>query len=154
MICYHKTPLPNAAQIDIPSLDLRRSELPRIVSEYIEDATYALHAADDCLDQQDIEWILDGAAFGGELTISGIEKATLRAVALKMIGDLTGAARLLGMSRVALERWIRPRNGRFYDRCWSYSSERRGQSMFRGCGERWVSYAARSWPQRLIPSRG
>jgi hypothetical protein len=111
MICYRKTLLPNAAQIDIPPLDSRRSDLPRIVSEYIEDAAHALHAPDDCLDQQDIEWILDHAAFGGELTISGIEKAALRAVALKMTGDLTGAARLLGMARVSLERWIKRRSG-------------------------------------------
>lgn len=111
MICYRRTLLPNAAQIDIPSLDLRRADLPRLVSEYIEDATHVLHAPDDCLEQQDIEWILDHAAFGGELTISGIEKAALRAVALKMTGDLTGAARLLGMARVSLERWIKRRNG-------------------------------------------
>jgi hypothetical protein len=111
MICYRKTRLPNAARIDIPSLDSRRADLPRLVSEYIEDSTHALHAPDDCLDQHDIEWILDHAAFGGELTISGIEKAALRAVALKMTGDLTDAARLLGMARVSLERWIKRRNG-------------------------------------------
>lgn len=110
MICYRTTLLPNAAQIDIPSLNSRRSDLPRLVSEYIDDATHALRAPDDCLDQQDKEWILDHAAFGRELTISGIEKAALRAVALKMTGDLTAAARLLGMARVSLERWIKRRN--------------------------------------------
>ncbi|TMQ15812.1 MAG: hypothetical protein E6J90_14305 [Deltaproteobacteria bacterium] len=110
MICYQRTLLPNAAQIDIPSLDSRRSDLPRLVSEYIEDAAHALHAPDDCLDAQDISWILDHAAFGGELTLSGIEKAALRAVALKITGDLTGAAKLLGMARVSLERWIKRRN--------------------------------------------
>jgi len=111
MICHRRMPLPNAAQIDIPSLDSRRSDLLRIVSEYIADATHALRAPDGCLDQQDIEWILDHSAFGGELTISGIEKAALRAVALKMTRDLTRAARLLGMARVSLERWIRRRTG-------------------------------------------
>jgi hypothetical protein len=111
MICYRQTLLPNAAQIDIPSLDSRRFDLPRIVSEYIEDATHTLHASDDCLDQQDIEWILDHSTFKGELTISGIEKAALRAVALRMTGDLTSAAELLGMARISLERWIRRRNG-------------------------------------------
>lgn len=110
MICSRKTLLPNAAQIDIPSLDSRESDLPRLVSEYIEDAIHALQADDDCLDREDIQWIIDHAAFGGELTISGIEKAALRAVALRMTGDLTGAARLLGMARVSLERWIKRRS--------------------------------------------
>jgi hypothetical protein len=107
MICSRGTLLPNAAQIDLPPLDSRRSDLPRIAREYIEDAIHALHASDDCLDQRDIEWIL---TFGDALTISGIEKAALRAVALKMSGDLTEAARMLGMARVSLERWIKRRN--------------------------------------------
>jgi hypothetical protein len=106
MICSRATLLPNAAQIDIPSLDSRRLDLLRIVTEYIEDAIHALHAPDDCLDRQDIEWILDRSAFEGELTIAGIEKAALRTVALKMTGDLTSAASVLGMARVSLERWI------------------------------------------------
>jgi hypothetical protein len=110
MICSRGTPLPNAAQVDIPPLDSRRLDLPRIAKEYIEDATHALHAPDDCLGRQDIEWILDHSAFGGQLAISGIEKAALRAVALKLTGDLTNAARLLGMARVSLERWIKRRN--------------------------------------------
>jgi hypothetical protein len=109
MICSRGTLLPNAAQIEIPALSSRRHDLPRIASEYIEDAAHLLHASDDCFAPQDIEWVLDRAAFGTELTISGIEKAALRAVALKMTGDLTGAARLLGMARVSLERWIRRR---------------------------------------------
>lgn len=109
-ICSRRAHLPNSAQIDIPSLDSRYSDLPRIVSEYIEDATHAVHAVDDCLGAQDIEWILDHAAIGAELTISGIEKAAVRAVALKISGDLTKAAKLLGMARVSLERWIKRRN--------------------------------------------
>jgi hypothetical protein len=111
MICYRRTPLPNAAQIDIPSLDTRRSDLPRIVSEYIEDATHMFGAPDDCLDAQDSQWILDHSTFGAELTLSDIEKAALRAVAVRLTGHLTRAANRLGMARVSLERWIRRRNG-------------------------------------------
>lgn len=106
MICSRRTLLPNAAQIDIPSLESRRSDLPRVVSEYIEDATHALRAPDDCLNAQDIKWIVEHSAFGAELTLSDIEKAALRSVALKLTGDLTKAASLLGMARVSLERWI------------------------------------------------
>jgi len=106
MICARRTPLPNAAQIDIPPLESRHSDLPRIVSEYIEDAAHALRAPDDCLNAQDIKWILDHSAFGAELTLSDIEKAALRGVALKLTGDLSKAASLLGMARISLERWI------------------------------------------------
>lgn len=109
MICSRGTLLPNAAQIEIPTLSSRRADLPRIASEYIEDAAHLLHTTDDCFSPRDIEWVLDRAAFGTELTISDIEKAALRVVALRMAGDLTSAARLLGMARVSLERWIRRR---------------------------------------------
>jgi hypothetical protein len=106
MICDRGTRLPNATQIDIPLLESRRSDVPRIVSEYVEDAMHALRAPEECLESQDVEWILEHASFGGELTLAGIEKATLRAVALKMTGDLTLAARRLGMARISLERWV------------------------------------------------
>jgi hypothetical protein len=109
MICSRRASLPNAAQIDIPSLDSRRADLPRIVSEYIEDAAHAFHAPDDCLGEQDIGWILDHSAVGIGLTISGIEKAALRAVAIRITDDLTKAAKLLGMARISLERWVRRR---------------------------------------------
>jgi hypothetical protein len=70
-----------------------------------------LRAPDDCLNAQDIKWILDHSASGAELTLSDIEKAALRALALKLTGDLARAASLLGMARVSLERWIRRRSG-------------------------------------------
>lgn len=99
------------AQIDIPSLETRRAELPRIVSEYIEDAIHALHGPDDCLKPSDVEWIMSRASLANDLTIPDIEKTVLRMVALRLTGDRAKAARLLGMARVSLERWLRRRNG-------------------------------------------
>jgi len=98
-----------AAQIDIPDLDARRSDLPRIVSEYIEDAMNILSAPDGCLDEKDINWILERSALGNRITIPGIEKAVLRMVAIRMTESRTDAARLLGVRQVSLENWIRRR---------------------------------------------
>lgn len=99
------------AQIVIPPLETRRVELPRIVSEYIEDAIDALHAPDDCMTTADIEWITSRASLGNDPAIPDIEKAVLRMVALRLTGNTTKAAALLGMARVSLERWLRRRNG-------------------------------------------
>jgi DNA-binding NtrC family response regulator len=109
MVCSEESTVFGAAQIEVPSLDTRRADLPRIVNEYVEDAVDLLQAPDDCLDPEDIQWIMTRATLAREITIPGIEKAVLRAVAVRMTHDLTNAARLLGMARVSLERWMRRR---------------------------------------------
>jgi hypothetical protein len=91
--------------LDIPSLRSRSSELLRIVSEYANDAIASLHAPDGCFEARDAEWVMKHFA----VTISEIEKATLRVVAIKASRDLTNAARRLGMALVSLTRWLRPR---------------------------------------------
>jgi hypothetical protein len=111
MICSRPTLLPSAAQIDIPPLESRCSDLRRIVSEYIDDAIHALRAPDGCLDAREIEWIVDQATFGNMLTMSNIEKAAFRVVALKVTGNLSRGAELLEMAPVSLGRWIRRRGG-------------------------------------------
>jgi len=101
----------NIARIDIPSLDTRRDELPRIVCEYIDDAIDRLDAPSDCLNARDVERIMSSAAFGSQVTIPAIEKATLRAVALKVaLGDRVKAATLLGMALNSLTRWVHRRS--------------------------------------------
>jgi hypothetical protein len=97
--------LPNAAQIEIPSLDSRRSEFLRIVREYVEDAARTLQVPDSCLDSADINWIVKHSALDCEPTHSDIEKAALRITAIKITHDLGEAAELLGMRKVSLERW-------------------------------------------------
>jgi hypothetical protein len=99
------------AQIDIPPLETRRAELPRIVREYIEDAIHVLHAPDDCLTASDVDWIMSSASLANDLAIPDIEKTVLRMVALRLTADLAKAARLLGMAPVSLARWLRRRNG-------------------------------------------
>jgi hypothetical protein len=100
----------SAAQIDIPSLETRRLDLPRIVREYVEDAIDILHAPGNCMDARDIEWIIDRSALANDIAIPDIEKAAFRVVAVKLTRDLSKAASLLGMARVSLERWLRRRH--------------------------------------------
>jgi hypothetical protein len=95
-----------AAPIEIPSLATRRAELPGIVREYLEDAIDALHAPAACVDSDTIQWIIGRASLSADITIPDIEKAAVRSVALRMTGDLTTAAAVLGMARVSLERWL------------------------------------------------
>jgi hypothetical protein len=95
-----------AAPIEIPSLQTRRGELRRIVCEYLEDAIAALHAPVACLDANVVQWIIDRSSLSADPTIPDIEKAAVRLVAVRMTGDLTRAAAVLGMARVSLERWL------------------------------------------------
>jgi hypothetical protein len=113
MVCSEGSTVLGAAQIDVPSLDTRRADLPRIVNEYVDDVVDLLQAPDDCLDPEDTQWIMNRATLAREITIPGIEKAVLRTVAVKMTHDLTKAARLLGMTRVSLERWMSRRGEQF-----------------------------------------
>jgi hypothetical protein len=56
----------------------------------------------------DRTWVLDHAAS----TLPEIETATLCLVALRMAGTVTGAAKQLGMSSVALRQWMSRRRRR------------------------------------------
>jgi hypothetical protein len=59
-----------------------------------------------CFDSNTIQWIIDRSAVSGDVTIPDIEKAAVRCVVLRITGDLTEAATLLGMARVSLKRWL------------------------------------------------
>jgi hypothetical protein len=99
-----------SSPIDIPSLATRRSDLSRIVSEYVEDVTSLLGAPADCLNAKDIEWIMTSSAPTKDLSIPDIEKAVWRIVAVRTTNGLSRAAALLGMARVSLERWLQRRH--------------------------------------------
>ena len=97
------------APILIPPLRARASELPRIVDEYARDAISTLGADATGFADADRTWVLEHAAG----SLSEIEKATLRIVALRQTGSIVQAAIRLGMSHVALSQWIgRRRIGR------------------------------------------
>jgi len=93
------------APIRVPSLTGRASELPRIVDEYVLDAMVGLGARGDCLTEEDRAWLLKRAVS----SLSEIEKATRRLVALRTSSTISQAAARLGMAPVSLSRWIERR---------------------------------------------
>lgn len=86
--------------IVVPSLETRRSELPRIVEDYLRDA---LGWSSD----EDRDRVL-AYAYDTE-SLATIEVATLRLAALGQAGTLTKAAQKLGITHGALSRWIHRR---------------------------------------------
>ena len=90
------------APIRLPPLSARVSELPRIVDEYALDAISTLGEDAAGFTDADRTWVLDHSVG----TLPEIEAATLRLVALRISLTVTGAAEMLGMSHVALSRWL------------------------------------------------
>jgi hypothetical protein len=93
------------APIRLPSLADRSRELPRIVDEYALDAIAALSAHYTCFTDRDRAWILEYRAS----SLSEIEKATLRLVALRTSPNVSVAAERLGMAPISLSRWAHRR---------------------------------------------
>lgn len=87
--------------IVVPSLAERGAELPRIIDEYGQDAVRSLRASSP-FRPLDREWI---ATYSAE-SLPDIEKGTRRLVALRECGSAAAAALMLGMSHVALNKWI------------------------------------------------
>lgn len=95
-----------ATPIVIPSLNRRSPELSRIVDEYIQDATDELGFERSGFPQRLRDWVINDDA----ASLSRIESTTWRLVALQMAGGHLGrAAKLLGMARWSLARWIQRR---------------------------------------------
>jgi hypothetical protein len=90
----------------VPPLTARAEELPRIIEGYGQDAVAALGARPDAFTAEDQAWIAQNYAS----TLHEVEKATMRLVALRMAGSISGAAELLGMAPVSLRRWISRRS--------------------------------------------
>ncbi|TMQ11965.1 MAG: hypothetical protein E6J90_33095 [Deltaproteobacteria bacterium] len=93
------------APICVPPLAAREAELPRIIDEYARDAITELNAGRSAFTDADHAWVREHAA--GSLT--EIEKATLRLVALRASRNTTVAAARLGMAQVSLVRWLERR---------------------------------------------
>lgn len=91
--------------IEVPPLGVRRAELPRIIQAYADDAIVALHASPSCFSQDDHDWVMKHDA----RSLSDIEKATFRIVALKMSDSICQATKVLGMTAVSLSHWLRRR---------------------------------------------
>jgi hypothetical protein len=86
----------------VPPLRERAGDLKRIVDEYARDAIAALRAPRAGFTNRDRAWILQHRAS----SLSEIEKATLRLVAIRASRSISAAAARLGMAPVSLLRWI------------------------------------------------
>src|ERR1044071_5103318 len=82
--------------IEVPPLTGRMGELPRIVDEYVLDAIVELAPPPRslALAERDRTWLVEHAAV---MSLSEIEKATLRLVALRSSANMSHAAGRLGM---------------------------------------------------------
>jgi hypothetical protein len=91
--------------IEVPDIAARASDLSRIVDEYVFDAIVELAPAPRSLvlTERDRQWLIENAA---TTSLSEIEKATLRLVALRTSANLSRAAARLGMATVSLSRWV------------------------------------------------
>jgi hypothetical protein len=94
-----------AEPIAIPPLAERGAELEGVIDGYIEDARAALRAT-VIPDPRDRAWIRRYA----DRSLPQIERAALRLVALREAGGVTRAAARLGISHVALSRWLARRH--------------------------------------------
>jgi hypothetical protein len=90
------------APIEILPLGSREIELSRIVRAYAGEAIARLRAPILCFSEDDRDWVMKHDA----KSLSGIEKATLRIIALKVTNNVHQAARVLGMAQVSLSRWL------------------------------------------------
>lgn len=87
--------------IRIPPLTLRTSEIDKIIWSYANDAICKLSAYDDSFTDEDHTWVKMHACD----SLSDIEKATMRLVALRVARNRSNAAEILGMAPVSLARW-------------------------------------------------
>lgn len=89
--------------IIVPPVRTRSADLPLIVERYADDAVIELGARrEHHFKPGDRDWIVAEES----KSLSTIQTATLRLVALRKAGNVSRAAALLGMAAVSLKRWI------------------------------------------------
>jgi hypothetical protein len=93
-------------RIVIPPLDTRKTEIDRLISEYVREAAGRLYATRRVrLVPADREWLRTSAC----ASLSELRTATLRLVAVREAGNVNAASALLGISHVALAKWLSSR---------------------------------------------
>jgi len=90
--------------VRVASLAHRVSDLDRLISEYIADATRALDVGGTRIPER-----MHDAILWHTKTLADLEKVVMRIVALKSAASVSEAARRLGMAPVSLTRWARHR---------------------------------------------
>jgi FHA domain-containing protein len=97
-------------RIVIPPLDARKTEIDRLISEYVREAAGRLYATKRIrLSPADREWLRTSACE----SLPELRTAVLRLVAVREAGGVTAASALLGLSHVGLAKWL---NGRGFSK--------------------------------------
>jgi hypothetical protein len=90
-------------RIVIPPLDARKTEIDRLISEYMREAAAQLYATKRVrLAPADREWLRTSAC----TSLPELRTATLRLVAVREAENISAASALLGISHVALASWL------------------------------------------------
>lgn len=109
VVCSRETPerpATIAPSFVVPALaDRTASDVGRIVFEYAFDAIRELNAEETSFTAADGEWVVSHEA----TSFADIETTTLRIVALRESGNVHRAAKRLGLSHVALGKWLKRR---------------------------------------------
>jgi hypothetical protein len=95
----------NAAPIVVPPLTARKDEIERIIEGYAVDAAGPLDLGEHWLNAAERAWMRDNLH-----TLAEIQKATIRLAAIRQAGSMTAGAARLGISHVAMLKWLRTHN--------------------------------------------
>lgn len=129
------------SRIVIPPLDARKTEIDRLISEYVLEAAQRLYCTKRVrLSAADREWLRTSACE----SLPELRTATLRLVAVREAGSVNAASALLGISHFGLAKWL---NGRVL----TAASFRRDLTLDRIT----AAYAVTEWsPAWAGPGRG
>lgn len=94
-----------ATSIVVPPLSERANEIDRIIDEYAADAIAKLGAKPTSFTAQEHHWLRHRRP----RSVAEVARATERLVAIREYGGITKAAARLGITHVALSRWLERR---------------------------------------------
>lgn len=93
--------------IEIPPLEVRRDEIPRIVEFFLNEGRRTLKLGRswrDLLDERELAWL------SAQTSLAEIAKACLRLLAVRISSGVRVAAKRLGIAPVSLTRWLERRD--------------------------------------------
>jgi hypothetical protein len=94
------------APIVIPPLDHRKTEIDRLINEYVVEAAKRLYCTKPVrLSSEDRAWLRTQTYD----SLAEIQTSTLRLVAVREAGTVNAGSALLGISHVALTKWLNSR---------------------------------------------
>jgi hypothetical protein len=119
-------------RIVIPPLGARKTELDRLIREYLREAAALLGGTKHVrLSPADRAWLRTSAS----ASLPELRTATLRLVAVRVAKDVQAASTLLGISHVALRKWLNDRGFSKLEAAGSKAKATRRSGPRRGAGQ-------------------